>query len=171
MDGSGNACERGAPTLYGSSFNGQWVLPLPLPLAFHPQKKGYIPSGEGVGGYKTAAMSFDGDGIHSLANTENKIPEIPKATCLCWCCRRAFMWLAEVCKSESFMWCKIWTKHFESWGQNLGTCVKRITKTLQEGYNFTYLSSAHIYKLALFLVYPAVKDSNLFTCGGTNVVK
>lgn len=76
MDGSGNACERGAPTLYGSSSNGQWVLP--LPPAFHPQKKGYIPSGEGVGGYKTAAMSFDGDGIHSLANTENKIPEIPK---------------------------------------------------------------------------------------------
>lgn len=31
-----------------------------------------------MGGYKTAAMSFDGDGIHSLANTENKIPEIPK---------------------------------------------------------------------------------------------
>lgn len=49
-----------------------------LPPSLHPQKKGYIPSGEGVGGYKTAAMSFDGDGIHSLANTENKIPEIPK---------------------------------------------------------------------------------------------
>lgn len=79
MDGSGNARERGAPTLYGSSSNGQWVLP--LPPSFHPQerkKEGSIPSGEGVGGYKTAAMSFDGDGIHSLANTENKIPEIPK---------------------------------------------------------------------------------------------
>lgn len=31
-----------------------------------------------MGGYKTAAMSFDGDGIHSLAKTGNKIPEIPK---------------------------------------------------------------------------------------------
>lgn len=61
--------------LMGSGYSPS--LPPSLPLSI-PRKKGYIPSGEGVGGYKTAAMSFDGDGIHSLANTENKIPEIPK---------------------------------------------------------------------------------------------
>lgn len=44
MDGSGNACEQGAPTLYGSSSNGQWVLPLPpsLPLSI-PRKKAIFP--------------------------------------------------------------------------------------------------------------------------------
>lgn len=39
MDGSGNACERGAPTLYGSSSNGQRVLPLPP----SPGKKAIFP--------------------------------------------------------------------------------------------------------------------------------
>lgn len=66
VDGSGNACKRGAPTLYGSASNGQQVLLLP------PHKKGYIPSEGRVGGCKTATPSFDGDGIQRLLNTELK---------------------------------------------------------------------------------------------------
>lgn len=49
-----------------------------LPLSFPRKKKDYIaPREEWADGYECSHV-FDGDGIHSLANTENKIPEIPK---------------------------------------------------------------------------------------------
>lgn len=125
MDWSGNACERGAPTLYGSSSNGQWVLPLPPSL--HPQKKGYIPSGEGVGGYKTAAMSFDGDGIHSLANTENNIPEIPKPPVCVGAAREHSCdarFEPNTTNHEGRIWGHVWSE----------------LPKLHEGYNFTYFN-------------------------------
>lgn len=80
MDESGNACDQGAPTPYRSVSNGQQVLPSPPPSP----RKGYIHSGGRVGGCKTAAMSFDGDGIHRLANTEIKylFSQRLKAICL-----------------------------------------------------------------------------------------
>lgn len=83
MDGSGNACEQEAPTPHGTVCNGQQALPPPPPS---PQK-GYIHSRGSVGGCKTAAMFFDGDGIHRLANTEIKylFSQGLKAICLPWC--------------------------------------------------------------------------------------
>lgn len=59
MGGSGNACEKGAPTPYGSASNGQQEPP-PLPF---PQKKPTFTLEEEWAN-KTAAMSFDGDWIH-----------------------------------------------------------------------------------------------------------
>ncbi len=57
------ACEQGAPTPYRSASNVQQV---PFPLPPHTQNA-YFDSGGRVSGYKTAATSFDGDGIHRLA--------------------------------------------------------------------------------------------------------
>lgn len=105
----------------------------PLPLSI-PRKKGYIPSGEGVGGYKTAAMSFDGDGIHSLANTENKMPEIPKPTVLVLH-ERVHVSRRGVVEGE-FRVMHDLNQAPQITRAEFGD-MKRIAKTLQGGYNFT----------------------------------
>lgn len=138
----GISCEQGAPTLYGSASNGQRVLPLPPSL--HPQEKKRLYSPwRRVGGYDCSHV-FDGDGIHSLANTENKIPEIPKPP-VCVAAGGSCMWFTEGWWHESFVWGKIWNKHLASWGQNLVTWVTQITRPLQEGHDFTHLQKcAHL---------------------------
>lgn len=123
--------------LMGSGYYPSLLLSIP-----RKKKRLYSPWRR-VGGYDCSHV-FDGDGIHSLANTENKIPEIPKPP-VCDCAGGSCMWFTGGWWHESFMWGKIWNKHLASWGQNLVTWVTRITRALQEGYDFTYFQKcAHL---------------------------